>query len=42
MLGRTVVDFALNPVSMNESGHLALRVSFSDGLELVMRATRDD
>ncbi len=39
--GSTVADFALNPVSVNESGQLALRVSLTDGRELVLRATRD-
>jgi len=38
--GSTVVDFALNPVSINENGQLALRVSLSDGRELVLGATR--
>jgi hypothetical protein len=40
--GSTVVDFALNPVSINERGQLALRVSLSDGRELVLGATRHD
>lgn len=33
LLGAEVTDFALNPVSINALGQLALRVSFSDGRE---------
>lgn len=39
--GAPVSDFALNPVSVNTRGQLALRVSLSDGIELILRADPD-
>ncbi|WP_460531951.1 choice-of-anchor tandem repeat NxxGxxAF-containing protein [Chitinimonas naiadis] len=33
----TVVDFALNPVSVNERGQLAIRVALSDGRQYILR-----
>jgi hypothetical protein len=33
----TVADFALNPVSVNESGQLAIRVALSDGRQFILR-----
>jgi hypothetical protein len=34
----TVVDFALNPVSINERGQMAIRVALEDGRQLILRA----
>lgn len=34
----TVVDFALNPVSVNEQGQLAIRVALDDGRQFILRA----
>ena len=36
--GSTVVDFALNPVSINAPGQLAIRVTLANGVQLVVRA----
>jgi hypothetical protein len=36
--GARVVDFALNPASINADGHLALRVALDDGREVIARA----
>lgn len=36
-LGATVVDFALNPVSVNEAGQLAIRVALDDGRQFILR-----
>lgn len=38
LLGSTVADFAANPVSVNNSGQLAVRVSLADDRQLVLRA----
>ncbi|MEO5919361.1 MAG: choice-of-anchor tandem repeat NxxGxxAF-containing protein [Candidatus Limnocylindrales bacterium] len=38
--GSTVVDFALNPVSMNAVGQVALRVKLADDRQLILRADR--
>ena len=38
LLGSTVVDFALNPVSINDVGQLAIRVTLADGRQFVLRA----
>ncbi len=38
LFGSTVVDFALNPVSINGVGQLALRVRLADERQLVVRA----
>ncbi|WP_374566189.1 choice-of-anchor tandem repeat NxxGxxAF-containing protein [Ideonella sp.] len=37
LLGATVTDFALNPVSVNELGQLAIRVALSDGRQFILR-----
>ncbi len=42
LLGSTLVDFALNPVSINNSGQVAIRVKLATGLQLVLRADPDD
>ncbi len=36
--GSTVVDLALNPVSINAVGQLAIRVTLADGRQFVLRA----
>lgn len=36
LLGSTVVDLAANPVSVNASGHLAVRVRLADGREAIL------
>jgi hypothetical protein len=36
-LGATVVDFALNPVSVNALGQLAIRVALDDGRQYILR-----
>ena len=38
LFGAAVVDFALNPVSVNERGQLAIRVALGDGRQFVLRA----
>jgi hypothetical protein len=38
LFGATVVDFALNPVSVNARGQLALRVALDDGRQFILRA----
>jgi hypothetical protein len=35
--GATVVDFALNPVSVNARGQLAIRVALDDGRQFIVR-----
>jgi hypothetical protein len=37
-LGSTLTDFALNPVSINAHGQLALRVELADGRQAILRA----
>jgi hypothetical protein len=37
LFGATVVDFALNPVSINELGQIAIRVAFDDGRQFILR-----
>ncbi|MEO8461771.1 MAG: choice-of-anchor tandem repeat NxxGxxAF-containing protein, partial [Chloroflexota bacterium] len=37
-LGSTVAEFALNPVSINLSGQLAIRVALADGRQVIVRA----
>lgn len=37
LLGSTVSDFALNPVSVNERGQIAVRVALKDGQQWVLR-----
>lgn len=36
--GARVVDFALNPVSVNAAGQLAIRVALDDGRQFILRA----
>jgi hypothetical protein len=38
VLGSTVSDLASNPVSVNASGHVAIRASLTDGRQLIFRA----
>ena len=38
LVGSTVVEFALNPVSINATGQIAIRVSLTDGRQLMLRA----
>ena len=38
LFGSTVVDFALNPVSVNARDQLAIRVRLADGRQLIVRA----
>ncbi|MEP0847616.1 MAG: hypothetical protein HRF50_12470 [Phycisphaerae bacterium] len=38
LLGSTVADFALNPVSINDAGQLAIRVRLDDGRQYILRA----
>lgn len=38
LFGATVVDFALNPVSINELGQLAIRVALDDRRQFILRA----
>ncbi len=38
LLGSTVVEFALNPVSINERGQLAIRVRLADDRQFIVRA----
>lgn len=37
----SVTDFALNPVSINGTGHLAIRVALENGRQLILRADPD-
>ncbi len=37
LFGGTVTDFALNPVSVNERGQLAVRVALDDGRQFILR-----
>jgi hypothetical protein len=37
LLGSTVEDFASNPVSVNDAGHVAIRASLTDGRQLILR-----
>lgn len=37
LLGSTVTDFALNPVSVNEAGQIAVRVALKNGQQWVLR-----
>ena len=36
----TVVDFALNPVSINERGELAIRIRLANARQMIVRAQR--
>jgi hypothetical protein len=38
LLGATITEFALNPVSINGAGQLAIRVGLGDGREVIVRA----
>jgi hypothetical protein len=38
LYGATVVDFALNPVSINERGQIVIRVALNDGRQFILRA----
>lgn len=38
LFGATVVDFALNPVSVNGSGQVAIRVALGDRRQFILRA----
>lgn len=38
LLGSTVADFALNPVSFNDRGQLAIRARLADGRHFILRA----
>jgi hypothetical protein len=38
LLGSTVADLASNPVSVNATGQVAIRVSLTDGRQLILRA----
>ena len=38
LFGSAVADFALNPVSMNNAGQLAIRVALADGRQAIVRA----
>jgi hypothetical protein len=40
--GGTVVDFALNPVSINEPGQIAIRVALDDGRRFILRGDPED
>ncbi|UXH80704.1 choice-of-anchor tandem repeat NxxGxxAF-containing protein [Roseateles amylovorans] len=42
LFGATVTDFALNPVSVNEHGQLAVRVALNDGRQFILRGDRAD
>jgi hypothetical protein len=37
LLGGTVSDFALNPVSVNEAGQITVRVALEDGRQFILR-----
>jgi len=38
LFGSTVADFALNPVSLNDAGQVAIRVKLADGRQFILRA----
>jgi len=38
LFGSTIVDFALNPVSMNDLGQVAIRVKLANDMQYVLRA----
>lgn len=38
IFGSTIVDFALNPVSMNDVGQLAIRIKLANEMQFVVRA----
>lgn len=38
LLGSTIVDFALNPVSINDLGQIAIRVKLANEMQFVLRA----
>ena len=38
LFGSTIVDFALNPVSINDVGQIAIRVRLATGMQFVLRA----
>jgi hypothetical protein len=38
LFGSAVTEFALNPVSVNEAGQLAIRVRLADGRQTILRA----
>jgi hypothetical protein len=38
LLGSHVADLASNPVSVNATGHVAIRASLTDGRQLILRA----
>jgi hypothetical protein len=38
-LGSPVTDFALNPVSMNDSGQIGIRLALEDGRQYIVRST---
>ena len=38
LLGSAIVDFALNPVSINDRGQVAIRVKLANELQLILRA----
>ena len=37
MLGSVVTEFALNPVSINDAGQLAIRIKLANGREMIIR-----
>ena len=38
LLGSTVAELASNPVSVNATGHVAIRVRLTDGRQVILRA----
>ncbi|MCC6677322.1 MAG: hypothetical protein IT436_09270 [Phycisphaerales bacterium] len=38
LLGSTITEFALNPVSINSAGRLAIRLRLADGRQAIVRA----
>jgi hypothetical protein len=42
LLGSSVADFAANPVSVNDDGHVAVRAALADGRQLILRADPTD
>ena len=38
LFGSTVADFALNPVSFNDAGQVAIRATLANGRQLIVRA----
>jgi hypothetical protein len=38
LFGSTVADFALNPVSLNDLGQLAIRIKLADDRQFIIRA----